>query len=557
MATRRPSPGISAFPTGRSPRICARLSAAHLLRPDLFRQGRARADHPACRRRKASRCCKASGSGANRADNRREIEAALKLARQPSRHGQGADRRQRDAAQGRARSRRRSRPISRRSSGARAFRSPMPMSGSSGSRRPSSPRPPTSSPSISCPIGRTIRSAPRTPSPMCGRSATGAGGLPRQGDLDRRGGLAERRADARRRAPLPGQPGALPERRVAAAKQGGWKVNLIEAFDQPWKRLMEGTVGGYWGLYDDQRASRNSTSARGVSNHPDWRLKAGLGIGAALLVFLSPLARRPRRPDAARVLAARRWPRRSSRSAPASSSASPRPTCRWKAKRPSDRLRAARHARSRSGRCRMAAAFAVARGDRLAGFAEALDPAHWRAPRYRRGRAGGAACRDGGRRHPCRARARVRPSLQGLPIRRARRPRHRARRPRLRRSRARRSRAGAAEIAAAVVLAGSALFVIVNEGIANWQALLFAGAALLLALTLFGRRPRQAEHEQRDRQRRGARVVKHEPEQREDRAPCRRPRCSAAKAGRRPRSSPPSRSSPARTSGSPRAAAGR
>ncbi len=31
--------------------------------------------------------------------------------------------------------------------------------------------------------------------------------------------------------------------------------NLIEAFDQPWKRGQEGTVGGYWGLYDkDGRA---------------------------------------------------------------------------------------------------------------------------------------------------------------------------------------------------------------------------------------------------------------------------------------------------------------
>ncbi len=38
---------------------------------------------------------------------------------------------------------------------------------------------------------------------------------------------------------------------VAAAKKEGWKVNLIEAFDQPWKRLLEGTVGGYWGLFGD------------------------------------------------------------------------------------------------------------------------------------------------------------------------------------------------------------------------------------------------------------------------------------------------------------------
>jgi hypothetical protein len=33
------------------------------------------------------------------------------------------------------------------------------------------------------------------------------------------------------------------------------------------------------------------------------------------------------------------------------------------------------------------------------------------------------------------------------------------------------------------VLAGSALFVVVNEGVANWQALLLAGLLLLLALT--------------------------------------------------------------------------
>ena len=33
------------------------------------------------------------------------------------------------------------------------------------------------------------------------------------------------------------------------------------------------------------------------------------------------------------------------------------------------------------------------------------------------------------------------------------------------------------------MLAGSALFVIANEGIANWQALVLAGLLLLLALT--------------------------------------------------------------------------
>ena len=54
--------------------------------------------------------------------------------------------------------------------------------------------------------------------------------------------------------------GALPSRtnqaRVVSeildlAKRENFRVNLIEAYDQPWKRQLEGTVGGYWGLIDD------------------------------------------------------------------------------------------------------------------------------------------------------------------------------------------------------------------------------------------------------------------------------------------------------------------
>ncbi|MCM2312437.1 MAG: hypothetical protein NDI84_13640 [Steroidobacteraceae bacterium] len=37
---------------------------------------------------------------------------------------------------------------------------------------------------------------------------------------------------------------------AALAERRGIRYNLIEAFDQPWKRLPEGTVGGHWGLYD-------------------------------------------------------------------------------------------------------------------------------------------------------------------------------------------------------------------------------------------------------------------------------------------------------------------
>ncbi|MDR0702730.1 MAG: beta-1,6-glucan synthase [Azoarcus sp.] len=37
---------------------------------------------------------------------------------------------------------------------------------------------------------------------------------------------------------------------VHRAHAEGWDYNLIEAIDQPWKRVLEGTAGGYWGALD-------------------------------------------------------------------------------------------------------------------------------------------------------------------------------------------------------------------------------------------------------------------------------------------------------------------
>lgn len=37
---------------------------------------------------------------------------------------------------------------------------------------------------------------------------------------------------------------------VAAAHEHDWRYNFIEAIDQPWKRQLEGTVGGHWGVLD-------------------------------------------------------------------------------------------------------------------------------------------------------------------------------------------------------------------------------------------------------------------------------------------------------------------
>jgi glucan 1,3-beta-glucosidase len=47
--------------------------------------------------------------------------------------------------------------------------------------------------------------------------------------------------------------------------------NVIEAFDQPWKRAQEGTVGGYWGIFDSN--ARPKFPMRGpVTEDPRWWL---------------------------------------------------------------------------------------------------------------------------------------------------------------------------------------------------------------------------------------------------------------------------------------------
>ncbi|MCU1715989.1 beta (1-6) glucans synthase [Pseudomonas sp. 5P_3.1_Bac2] len=78
---------------------------------------------------------------------------------------------------------------------------------------------------------------------------------------------------------------------VAMAEQHGWRYNLIEAFDQPWKRISEGAVGGYWGLYDADRQDK-SILAGPVSNLPHWPL--WLGASAVLFAATLLLGGRPR-----------------------------------------------------------------------------------------------------------------------------------------------------------------------------------------------------------------------------------------------------------------------
>jgi exo-beta-1,3-glucanase (GH17 family) len=64
-----------------------------------------------------------------------------------------------------------------------------------------------------------------------------------------------------------------------------FRMNVIEAYDQPWKRALEGTVGGHWGVIDSATGSFKFRLGEPVSNHPHWRWNALGGIVLAALVF--------------------------------------------------------------------------------------------------------------------------------------------------------------------------------------------------------------------------------------------------------------------------------
>src|SRR6478609_3818182 len=99
--------------------------------------------------------------------------------------------------------------------------------------------------------------------------------------------------------------GALPSRtnqaRVVSeildlAKREGFRVNLIEAYDQPWKRQLEGTVGGYWGLIDSVRRQLKYPPGEAISNFPYWKWYMGAGMGLSVLVFAVAAITLRRRP---------------------------------------------------------------------------------------------------------------------------------------------------------------------------------------------------------------------------------------------------------------------
>jgi glucan 1,3-beta-glucosidase len=93
---------------------------------------------------------------------------------------------------------------------------------------------------------------------------------------------------------------------LGLAKQENFRVNLIEAYDQPWKRQLEGTVGGYWGLIDSVQRRVKYPPGEAISNYPFWKLQMGCGMALSIFVFGAAwlaLRRRPWTPRLASWIA--------------------------------------------------------------------------------------------------------------------------------------------------------------------------------------------------------------------------------------------------------------
>ena len=104
--------------------------------------------------------------------------------------------------------------------------------------------------------------------------------------------------------------GALPSRINQArfvseildrARRDNFRVNLFEAYDEPWKRRWEGTVGGYWGLLDGGDRKPKYPDGAAISNYPFWKLQMASGLLLCICVFGTALLTQKHRPSPPRL----------------------------------------------------------------------------------------------------------------------------------------------------------------------------------------------------------------------------------------------------------------
>ncbi len=68
------------------------------------------------------------------------------------------------------------------------------------------------------------------------------------------------------------------------AERSGYIYYIMEAFDQPWKRKIEGAIGSYWGVYDAEREPK-FTFTEPVVRIPQWRELAALSFVFAVIIL--------------------------------------------------------------------------------------------------------------------------------------------------------------------------------------------------------------------------------------------------------------------------------
>jgi exo-beta-1,3-glucanase (GH17 family) len=85
------------------------------------------------------------------------------------------------------------------------------------------------------------------------------------------------------------------------ARRDNFRVNLFEAYDEPWKRRWEGTVGGYWGLFDSVDRKLKYPAGEAISNYPFWKLQMACGLALCICVFGSALLTLKHRPSSPRL----------------------------------------------------------------------------------------------------------------------------------------------------------------------------------------------------------------------------------------------------------------
>ncbi|MDX2503723.1 MAG: glycosyltransferase [Gammaproteobacteria bacterium] len=69
------------------------------------------------------------------------------------------------------------------------------------------------------------------------------------------------------------------------ADKNNYIYYLMEAFDQPWKQELEGSVGAYWGVYDSERQPKFEFT-KAIIEIPQWDFLAGISVLFAIMFFM-------------------------------------------------------------------------------------------------------------------------------------------------------------------------------------------------------------------------------------------------------------------------------